>query len=575
MSTPIEQIKAKLDIVELIQSHLKLEKAGSNFKGRCPFHQEKTPSFFVSPARQMWHCFGCQKGGDHFQFIQELENVEFADALRILAERTGIELKKEDPQARSERNRFYNLLEEAVLFYESNLARRTDVRDYLRERGLKDEVVKQFRIGYAEPKWEALLEHLISKGFKNDEVEKTGLVIKKESGESRYYDRFRARVMFPLSDSSGRVVGFTGRIFAKDGENQKDADAKYINTPQTPFYDKSKLLYGFDRAKSEIRRKNYAVLVEGQMDVCMSHQAGVTNAVAVSGTALTGSHLVSLRRLADQLRFSFDMDRAGLLAARKGIDLAIREGFDVKAVILPDGEDPADVIKREPEEWKRAVSSARPFIEFYLDIIRSKIKDEREFRNKVIKHVLPYVADLASDVERAHWIKEMAGRLLLSEEPLWNDLNRIISARKNSKKEDRPDPGADNSKTRKDLIEERILGLLVSTGKDNLPSIADCRGDWFSPARRAMFNIIGAGSAIDDHYIKKLALASELAYADAENIDLEMKQLLKNLKKEFLREKLEETSLKIRQAEREGSNDALIVSLDEFKRFSEELNREQ
>ena len=362
MTSPIEEIKSRLSIVDLVQAYIKLEKAGVNFKARCPFHNEKTPSFFVSPSRQAWHCFGCSSGGDHFEFVQKIENVEFPEALRILAEKTGVILHREDPQIRSERTRLLNLLNDAAKFYETNLVRRKDVGLYLSERGMTGETAKHFRLGYAEPGWENLLGHLKTKGYSEFESEKVGLAIKKEGGG--YYDRFRSRIMFPLFDSSGRTVGFSGRIFEKDASGQKDADSKYVNTPNTIFYDKSKLLYGFDRAKSEIRKQDTVILVEGQMDLIMSHQAGVMNAVAVSGTALTPEHLRSVRRLADNLIMSFDMDAAGINASERGVALAFAQGFDVKAIVLPHGKDPADLILDNPEEWKNLAASAKPVIEF-------------------------------------------------------------------------------------------------------------------------------------------------------------------------------------------------------------------
>ena len=287
MSSPVEQIKQRLSVVDVIQSYIKLDKAGANFKARCPFHSEKTASFFVSPARDIWHCFGCSRGGDIFAFVMEIEGVEFIEALKILAERAGIKLKMEDPRLRNERVRLLDLMKDAADFYRRELDKREEVLDYLHKRGLKTETIQSWHLGYAPQEsegWRNLYEYLLSKGYSDEEMEKTGMAIKADQREKRYYDRFRGRIMFPIFDFSGRVVGFSGRLYP---EIEKEGVGKYINSPQTVLYDKSKILYGFDKAKTEIRKKDACVLVEGQMDVLMSHQAGVANSVAVSGTGLT------------------------------------------------------------------------------------------------------------------------------------------------------------------------------------------------------------------------------------------------------------------------------------------------
>lgn len=573
MSSPIEEIKARLNIIDLIQSYIKLEKAGTNFKARCPFHNEKTPSFFVSPARQMWHCFGCQKGGDHFQFIQEIENVEFPEALRTLAEKTGIELRREDPQIRSERTRLLNLLDDATRFYEVNLARRKDVGAYLSERGMTGMTAKSFRLGYAESGWDNLIDYFRKRGYGENEMEKVGLVVKANSEQPAvnrgFYDRFRSRIMFPLFDSSGRIVSFSGRIFMPDADGQKDAESKYVNTPNTLFYDKSKLLYGFDRAKLEIRKQNAAILVEGQMDLIMSHQAGVLNAIAVSGTALTSYHLNNIKRLADGLIMSFDMDTAGLMASEKAVGLAFYHGFDVKALELAHSKDPADLIRDNPEEWKRIVGEARPVVGFLLDVFERNFSEPRAYRHEVEKRVLPHVASITSDIDRAHWVEEVSGRLKLPSAPVWDAVNKLRSkaAKQNTYE---GNPQVNQVKIRKDLIEERILGLAAL--HSGIPALAECKLEWFSEARREMFRLVLAGNISEDHYLKKLALAAEISAGSAEYVDLEIKSLSKELQRENLKEQLENISVQIREAERASVTEELRQKVDEFKRLSDELH---
>lgn len=588
MSSPIEQIKERLDIVELIGSYVRLEKAGSNFKARCPFHGEKTPSFFVSPARQMWHCFGCSKGGDHFQFIQELEGVEFPEALKILAERTGVELLKEDPRIRSERVKLLTLLEEATRFFEANLFNRKDVGAYLKDRGLTGETAKRFRLGYAENKWDALLHYLRAKGYSEYEIEQAGLLVKKEGGG--FYDRFRARIMFPFFDSQGRIVGFSGRIFASSPEASAKEEilsssakagegaAKYINTPQTVLYDKSKLLYGFHAAKNAIREKNEAILVEGQMDLIMSHQAGVENVVAVSGTALTSFHLNILRRLASSLLMAFDMDTAGLGATDRGIALALEAGFDVKIVNIAQGKDPADLIKISADAWKEAIKEPKHIITFLIDAASSKYEDKRFALKELRQKALPYIAKIPNDMERAHWVKEIAARFTIAEESIWAETKKFLGGNKNSILQNNKISQAAAVGSRKDVVEERFLGLLAWKG---FAFFSDAglgeEADFFSPARRSIFSLLCEERSIheSDHYIKKLALEAELAYAYIEDDALrqEVTTLRRELKREHARERLEALTSEIRLAERDGRKDNLVEKLEEFKKYSEELFR--
>lgn len=311
MSSIVDQIKDRVDIIDLISGYLKLQKSGINYKARCPFHNEKTASFFVSPERQIWHCFGCSAGGDIFGFVKQIEGIEFADALRMLAARAGVELHRQSPeyqQYQTAKTKLYEICALATRFFEKQLRESVAGKkalDYLRDRGLTDESIKNFRLGYAPESWNALGEFL-ERNYDSKDVFDAGLAVKKEN--SGYYDRFRSRIMFPIFDLNGQVVGFSGRIF---GEPAKDAEAaKYVNTPQTAIYDKSRVLYGLDKAKLDIRRKNKCLVVEGNIDVIMSYQAGAANVVASSGTALTDGHLKIIKRYTDNLDLCFDADSA-------------------------------------------------------------------------------------------------------------------------------------------------------------------------------------------------------------------------------------------------------------------------
>lgn len=407
MSETVQKIKERLSIVDVVQPYVKLTKAGKYWKGLSPFNKEKTPSFYVSPDRGLYHCFSSGKGGDMFTFIEEMEGVDFKGALAILAEKAGIELRPEPQGARDERERVYDALTEASLFFEATLAARADARAYLLSRGLTEASVASWHVGYALKEWQVLRDALTKKGFSEGILERAGLV-KKGENENRYYDRFRGRIMFPLRDVSGRVIAFSGRIFEDDPEHPQ---AKYLNSPETPVFDKSRALYGIDRAREGVRRLGAAVLVEGQLDLLMAHQAGFDNAVATSGTAFTEEHAALLKRGSENLLIAYDGDRAGIAAAGRAAAIALAAGMNVKIVKLPLGADPADLIKERPEAFKEAVKGALHVVDFYLAHLTDAKYDPRTFRLEVSRVVLPYVGMIQNRIDQAHFIGRVAETL--------------------------------------------------------------------------------------------------------------------------------------------------------------------
>ncbi len=572
MPSPVEQIKQRLSVVDVIQSYIKLDKAGANFRARCPFHSEKTASFFVSPPREIWHCFGCGKGGDIFGFVMEMEGVEFIEALKMLAERAGIKLKTEDPRLRNERTRLLDLIKDSADFYRRELSERKEVLEYLAGRGLQDETIQSYLLGYA-PKedegWRNLYEFLLGKGYSDEEIEKTGMAIKAEQKEKRYYDRFRGRVMFPISDFSGRIVAYSGRIFPETG---KENAAKYINSPQTILYDKSRILYGFDKAKTEIRKKDACVIVEGQMDVLMSHQAGVLNAIAVSGVGLTPYHLDSIGRLTNNLIVCFDNDEAGLVAAGRGIDLALEKGFEVKVIVLPFGKDPADVVSKDVLAWQKAVEESRHIIDFYLHNFSEKIKDSRLLKKKVEQVVLPYLSYIESEIEKSHWVKEIAKCLGVSEEPVWEELKKI------KLKKITTEAGPDihpRSKSRRLLLEERILGIVFWKNDANMiPNSSYCL---FSENHQFLLKNPEARKELkggDKQYCERLSLEGELSYSGIEpsQLEREIKILLADLEEEVLREKRIAVTSDMRRAETESEENILGEKISELNDLNRKIN---
>ncbi len=419
-SGTVEQIKSKLGIVEVVGMYLRLEKAGTNYKAKCPFHQEKSPSFFVSPARGSYYCFGCQAKGDIFSFIQEFEGVDFMGALKTLAERAGVPLEFEKPEAKSERDRLLSAMEHAALHFQKNLGAANDALLYLKKRGLKIETVRAWRIGFAPVAWTNLREFLAGKGFNDGEMEKAGLIKRADDDRSRFYDRFRGRIMFPIFDSSGRVIAFSGRILVDDG-----VAAKYLNSPETPLFHKSEVLYGFDRAKLEIKKADKAVIVEGQMDLLMSHQAGIANTVAVSGTALTPQHLAMIKRLAPSVVLAFDADGAGFNAALKSAEAALSMGMEVKAVEIEGGKDPADLVLADPELWKKSLAEAKHIVLFVLSRVMKGKADQLELLREIRAKVLPYVARIESPIEQAHFVQTVAHMGGVREDALWEELKKM------------------------------------------------------------------------------------------------------------------------------------------------------
>ncbi len=430
----IDQIKSRLDVVDVISGYLKVQKSGMNFKARCPFHNEKTPSFYISPERQIWHCFGCSKGGDIFGFVKEIEGVEFPEALRILAAKAGIELERFDPTIKNAKTKLYEVNELATRFFEKQLFQSPTGQKalaYLKERGLTEETVGEFRLGFAPNDWHALGKFLAERGFSEQEIVDAGLVVSKDG---RHYDRFRSRITFPITDLHGQVVAFTARVFEVESEKLKvksetEPGAKYINTPQTLIYDKSSVLYGLSKARTDVRQADRCILVEGNMDALMSWQSGARNVVATSGTALTPNHLRIIQRYTNNLDFCFDADQAGALATRRGIGLALAQKFSVKVVQIPDREckDPADYVKKHGAGWGQLVAASKPVIDFYFDRATAGYDPQSVENKKAIVAVLaPLVRRLTSRVERAHWVSRLANFLRVKEDAVQAD---IASAR--------------------------------------------------------------------------------------------------------------------------------------------------
>jgi DNA primase len=424
----VQQIKDRLNIIDVISPYAELVKSGRHFVARCPFHSEKSPSFHVSPERGTYHCFGCGVGGDIFSFIQAIDGVEFKDALKTLAERAGVELVPENPQKKTERDELVAVIEAATTYYEGELQNNVDAMAYLTRRGVEKETIKKWRIGYAPGPptagWRELKTHLTNAKFLPGVMLKAGLIKSAEGGKEPF-DTFRDRVMFPLRDQAGRVVGFSGRILSKDSDAPK-----YVNSPETELYHKSELLYGYDMAKHGIRNLGFWIIVEGQFDVVMSHQAGYTNTVAVSGTALTLHHVQLLERLSTKVVLALDSDKAGIAAMKKSADLMLRRGIDVKVAAMPDGADPADMILDNPKSFKTAVGHATHIIEFLLAHLRKENSDDRAYKLQATAEVMPFITLIPNMIDRDHFEGVTATALGTTKDAVHAEVMRLLEEQK-------------------------------------------------------------------------------------------------------------------------------------------------
>ncbi|MEK7516270.1 MAG: DNA primase [Patescibacteria group bacterium] len=472
--TPVEQVKSRLDIAEVIGEYLQLRQAGTSMRGLCPFHQEQTPSFFVSREKQVWHCFGCGEGGDMVSFVMKLEGMDFPEALKHLAQKAGIQLPTYEPKKESDRSRVLSVLEEATRFFESQLRESPAAevaREYLKSRQLDDSTIEEFRLGFAPAEWDSLRNHLLKKGHAERDCIAAGLLVPR-SGKSGSYDRFRGRIIFPVNDESGRVIGFSGRLLP-GAEADPQAGGKYINTPQTSVYNKSEVLYGLDRAKMEIRRQDAAIVVEGNMDVISSHRIGVANVVAVSGTAFVNKsseeipwrfQLQRIKRFTQNVLLAFDADLAGESAAKRGIEIARNEKMNVSVFRIPEGagKDPDDCIRKDPELWRLAIAAARPIEEFYFDHYfpngGAGFTDSQ--RADAIRAFLQELEKTSDQLQRAQWVHRLSEFFGIREDFLYDALRGLDKRGKQPTSNQAQRPLA--QKTRGERLAERTLAALLT-----------------------------------------------------------------------------------------------------------------
>jgi len=468
----IDDIKQRLDIVDVVSDYVTLRKSGRNFKALCPFHAEKTPSFFVFPERQSWHCFGsCGVGGDIFSFVMKKEGVDFGQALRILAQRAGVTLVKKEKAEDKEEERLYQVNEAAAQYYHRLLidAESAEVaRSHLAKRGIWRETIESFQLGFSPDSWDALSRHLLGCGYKRDELIKAGLVIQREDGGLR--DLFRNRLMIPIRNERGKVAGFGARAL-------DESTPKYLNSPQTAVFDKSGILYGIDRAKGAIREQGLAIIVEGYMDVITAHQYGMANVVASMGTSLTQKQVAIIKKLTTNLALALDADAAGDEATLRGLGVA-REAFtrstdtmpdwlggtsrlqgSLKIIHLPRGKDPDEVIRESPENWRRLVEEALPLMDYLFTAVTSKLDLSKEAdRAAAAEQLLPLVAEIGDNVERELYLKRLARLVGVDERIL---AGRVARLRPTPKERSKKVASLPSAPVLRRPLEEYCLSLLL------------------------------------------------------------------------------------------------------------------
>jgi len=576
----LEEIKNKLDIVEYIGKYVPLKQAGRNFKGVCPFHNEKTPSFMVSPEKQIFHCFGCGKGGDVFTFAEEIEGIDFPTALRELAEKTGVKLPEHSNIKKEPTDKLFEINEQTCEVYEKELwkSENKKVLKYLADRGMEDETIKAFRLGVAPVNGDIIVKELTTLGYTTEDLIKTG-VAKDRNG--KILDQFYNRITFPIMNAGGRVVGFTARVL-------DDSLPKYVNTPETPIYHKSQVLFCFDKAKEQIRKQDHAIVVEGQMDAIFSYQAGVKNVVASSGTALTETQLDLIKRFTKNIKISFDVDMAGQNATKRAIELAWERDFNIKVIKVPEGKDPADLVRSDPKKWVEACRKAKYVVDYIFDSTFDKynitnIVDKKQ----ATRELLVTIKKLPDPVERDHYLNLLATRVGVGVAALEAALAKVKSAdHKETKVFGQP---AAEAKAKAQTREEYTLSMLLLSPKYSEFFFNKLTSDDFQ--QENIHNIVVSIQKYCDendtfevkswlktlelgesNYVKQLQLFAEDTYADADDEILgeEVFNAVTRLKHEVIEREKKELGNKMATADRSNDKELLGELMIELQKLIEQ-----
>lgn len=456
----IEEVKQKTDIVEVIGQYTTLKKSGKNLSGLCPFHREKNPSFYVYPEQQSWHCFGaCSTGGDVLSFIMKKEGLEFGEALRLLADRAGVVIPSriERPEDKGEKEELYRVNEAAAVYYHNlllNSPGAEKARHYIEKRGFSPKTVADFQLGFSLDSWDALKEYLREKGHDEKTLLTAGLIIEAENGKT--HDRFRGKLMIPIHDNKGRTTGFGSRVL-------DDSLPKYVNSPQTPIFDKSSTLYAIDLAAAAIRKQDAAIIMEGYMDVITAHQNGVTSAAACMGTAVTETQVSTLKKLSKNLLLALDADAAGEEAMLRTVGYESITGSEIKVIILPEGKDPDDLIREDIELWNSLVETAVPLVDYTFDkrIANLDLTTAGD-KSMAVDKLLPVVAEIKDPIRQAHYMQKLASLVKVGLPTIEAALARLRPVPARSKQVRKPVTTARRRSLTSDAREEYCLSLLCN-----------------------------------------------------------------------------------------------------------------
>lgn len=574
MSSTSEKIKERLTIADVVSSYIKLERAGKNFKAQCPFHAEKTPSFFVSPERDSYYCFGCNAGGDIFSFVQEYEGLDFLGALRVLAEKARVPLTYDHGHDVSShaKETLYTLMNQATDLFAHQCEQNKEATAYLRDRGVDAKTQKVFRIGLAPQEWHFIEESLASK-FKREDIYTAGLLKRKEGGG--YYDTFRSRIMFPVNDLSGRPVAFSGRIF-----NAEDS-AKYLNSPETPLFKKSTLLYGFDKAKQSMRSHDFCILVEGAFDLVLAHQIGFTNTVAVMGTALTHEHVNRLRRFTNRIVIALDADTAGVASAIRSAQIALAQGMDVKIAQLPDAMDPADAIRMDPAIWKKSIRDAQALIPFLLQRVDKHVEEKYVHKSAherqhallqgITETVLSSLIHVANALEREQYIELIARHVGGSVASVQEELHKVV-AKSNNNQETNTRFNimtTISTSSRPDRLRRQLAGIFLWHTSRMLTH----PDDKLQALQAEFESTVGhtVETMIPPEEQSSAIFEAEVAYADSSILVEHVQEMLGLLREEQLRETFASVMYQLKKAEEDDDSKKVVELLAQCDKISKEL----
>lgn len=565
MGDSVQQIKDRLSIIDVISPYVELVRAGKNFKGKSPFTAEKTPSFYVSPDRGMYYCFSTSQGGDMFTFVQAMEGVDFKGALKILADKAGVELVAEDPKKKTERERWYAALDDATKYYVNELEKTPAALEYLENRGVTKATLQKWQIGFAPGPpahgWRMVKDHLESKGYTRDELFRVGLIKGAEGGKEPF-DVFRDRIMFPLFDQNGKVVAFSGRILSKDSDAPK-----YVNSPETELYKKSELLFGYDKAKHGIRQLNFSLIVEGQFDVVMAHQAGYANTVAVSGTALTPHHVHLLERLSDRVVLALDADRAGIAAMKRAADLMLRRGIDVKVAEMPLGKDPADIIRADATEFKKIVGKSVHVIEFLLHVLTREESDERGLKRRARSEILPFLLLLPDRIDQEHFIGVVAAAIHSTTDAVRFELERL--------REEAKVAPLSSDTVLKEVVQEVDKSDVLKSARVFLESVISIGDEKIAPFIRKEIDTLleGETEELNESEIAGVTFTLEQQFAKLPELAIkeEIIARLNTFKTAVIRRKLAAARQMLEDAETTGDDDMFTAALNSIKTHEAKL----